>query len=187
MTFSGGSIFGNGGTLNAGTSTLMNSATFNIGDKTLSAGTEAITGAYTQSSTGVLNVAIGGTTAGTQFDQLTISGAASLNGTLNLDLINSFVPTVGETFDILNAGSVAGTFATMNGLTISPTEAFSVVYNPTNVTLDVVDPKTSAFLGAGDGSGSPTPEPSSLLLLGSGLLLAARCARRRAAGLGIKA
>src|SRR5262249_42618417 len=147
---------------------------------------ETITGSYTQ-STGVLNIDIGGTTAATQFDQLTISGAASLNGTLNLDLINSFVPTLGETFDILNASSVGGTFATVNGTAINSMEHFTVLYNmPANtVTLDVVSgPATSAtFFGrSGPGPASPTPEPSTLLLLVSGLLLTARYARRRAAG-----
>jgi len=131
----------------------------------------------------ILAIDIGGTTAGTQFDQLTISGAASLNGTLNLDLISSFVPTVGETFDILNAGSLgSGIFATVNGTAINSTEHFTVVYNPTNVTLDVVSGAAS-FLGKGrPGPTSATPEPSTLLLLGSGLLLVGHYARRRAAG-----
>jgi hypothetical protein len=184
MTFSGGSLFGNGGTLNAGTNMVKNSATFNIGDKTLTAGAESITGTYTQSSPGVLNTDIGGTTAKTQFDRLTISSAASLNGTLNLDLINSFVPTVGETFDILNASSVGGTFSTVTGTAINSSEHFTVVYNPTNVTLDVVSgAATTAFLGKGrPGPTSATPEPSTLLLLGSGLLLVGHYARRRAAG-----
>jgi len=185
MTFSGGSVFGNGGTLNAGTKTVTNGATFNIGDKTMTAGSEAVAGGYTQSSTGVLAIDIGGQTAGTQFDQLTISGAASLNGTLNLDLINSFVPTLGETFDILNASSVAGTFSTVNGEAINSTEHFTVLYNmpAKTVTLDVVSgaATSGAFLGR-SGPASATPEPSTLLLLGSGLLLVARCARRRATG-----
>ena len=184
IKFTGGSVFGNGGTLNAGTNTVTNGAIFNIGDKVMTAGKEGITGAYGQISTGALDVDIGGTTAGTLFDQLTISAAASLNGTLNLDLINSFVPKVGETFDILNASSVAGKFSTLTGTSINSSEHFTVVYNPTNVTLDVVSGAApSAFLGRGKtGPDSPTPEPSTLLLLGTGLLLAAHYARRRAAG-----
>jgi hypothetical protein len=179
----GGNVFGNGGNFSGNTT---DGGTFNIGDKILTAGTETVTGTYTQNSGGALDIDIGGTTKGTQFDQLTISSAASLNGTLNLDLINSFVPTVGETFDILNAGSVAGTFATVNGTSINSTEAFTVLYNmPTKtVTLDVVSvPGASAFLGRGkDGPASATPEPSTLFLLGSGLLLTGHYARRREAG-----
>lgn len=138
ITFSGGSVFGNGGTF-AGNTTNAG-AVFHIGDKPKTAGTESITGDYTQSGAGVLDINIGGTTAGTQFDQLNITGSASLNGTLNLALINSFVPTVGETFDFLNAtGGVGSTiFLRVNGTVINSSEDFSVVYNPTNVTLDVV-------------------------------------------------
>jgi len=109
ITFNGGSVFGNGGTLSTGTKTVTDNATFNIGDQTMKAGNETISGKYSQSSTGALDIDIGGTTAGTLFDQLTITSTASVNGVLNLDLINGFVPTLTETFDILNASSVTGT------------------------------------------------------------------------------
>jgi hypothetical protein len=135
IKISGGSVFGNGGTL---VGNVKSGGTFNIGDAVGQAGTESITGTYTQTSKGVFNIDIGGTAAGTQFDQLNISGAASLNGTLNLDLIDSFVPTVGETFAILNAASVTGTFSTVNGTSINENEHFAVLYNSDSVTLDVV-------------------------------------------------
>src|SRR5207237_387075 len=56
------------------------------------AGSLSINGNYSQSANAVLNVDVGGTTAGTEFDQLKVSGAAKLDGTLNLGLINAFTP-----------------------------------------------------------------------------------------------
>jgi len=115
----------------------------------------------------VLDIDIGGTKSGAQFGLLNISGAASLNGTLNLGLINGFVPTLGSSFDIINFARYTGNFAVVNGTGINSTEHFQVVVNPTNVTLDVVS-------GA-----SATPEPASLLLVGTGLLALGAIWRKR--------
>ncbi len=59
----------------------------------------------------VLNIELGGTTAGTQYDRLNVAGQLLLGGALNVSLINTFKPTVGNTFDILNWNSLSGTFA----------------------------------------------------------------------------
>ena len=78
---------------------------------------------------------VAGTTAGTKFDALDTTTAV-LGGTLNIT--SGFTPTVGSTFKILNFGSETGTFATVNGLTINGTEAYTVTYQPTDVLLTVV-------------------------------------------------
>jgi hypothetical protein len=85
-----------------------------------------------------LNIAIGGLTVGTQYSQLAVANGASLNGTLNLKLINGFVPAIGNTFTILTGSAVTGIFATVEGLSINSGEHFAVNYNPTNVMLTVV-------------------------------------------------
>ena len=46
----------------------------------------------------VLDTKVGGTTPGTQFDQLAISGMATLAGTLNVSLINGFGAAQGQSF-----------------------------------------------------------------------------------------
>jgi hypothetical protein len=61
----------------------------------------------------------------------------SLNGTLNVKLINGFTPTVGTKFTILTGGVVGGKFATVNGLIINSGEHFEVSYTATAVTLTV--------------------------------------------------
>jgi fibronectin-binding autotransporter adhesin len=109
--------------------------TLNVGDSGL-AGLLKITGTYTQLSTGTLNVAIGGLTSGTQYSKLTISGAASLSGTLTVNMINGFVPAVGKTFTILSAKSITGTFSTQY-IVINSSEYFAVTYTATGVVLKV--------------------------------------------------
>ncbi len=69
-------------------------------------------GTYTQGVAGAYAVELGGLTPGTQFDQVNVTGRASLNGTLNASLINGFVPILGNSFVILNHGSRGGSFST---------------------------------------------------------------------------
>ena len=54
-----------------------------------------------------LEVEIGGTTAGSEYDQINVAGQLSLAGTLEISLINGFTPSAGQSFDILNWGSLA--------------------------------------------------------------------------------
>lgn len=63
------------------------------------------------SPTSTLIIEIGGTTPGSQYDQINVAGELTLGGTLELSLINGFVPSAGQTFDILNWGTLAGVFS----------------------------------------------------------------------------
>jgi hypothetical protein len=69
---------------------------------------------------------------------LNVTGTATLGGTLNIGLLNNFVPPIGAEFEILTAKQVTGTFATVNGTKINGSEHFTVTYNSDNVTLTVV-------------------------------------------------
>lgn len=112
--------------------------TFIVGDSIKKSGLISIANNYTQLATGAVDVQIGGTTAGTRYSQLNITGKAALSGTLNIAIINAFKPTVGQTFTILNASTgITGTFSTVNGTSIDSTKHFSVSYNPTTVVLTV--------------------------------------------------
>jgi hypothetical protein len=61
-----------------------------------------------------LQIELGGTTAGTQYDQIIVAGKLTLDGTLEINLINGFIPSAGQTFDILNWGSLAGAFSALD-------------------------------------------------------------------------
>ena len=125
-----------------GTNTLagnvQSAGTITPGDSPTQTGQLAVTGSYTQVSTGSLDIGIAGVNAGTQYGQLNVTAGASLGGTLNLSLLNGFVPSVGQTFTILNASSVSGTFAAVNGACINSSEHFTVTYDPGDVVLTVV-------------------------------------------------
>ncbi|MBI2826216.1 MAG: PEP-CTERM sorting domain-containing protein [Planctomycetia bacterium] len=65
-----------------------------------------------------LVIEIGGMTPGSQYDRLVVSGALSLAGSLDVSLINGFLPSLGNQFTVLNFGSRSGDFASYTGLTL---------------------------------------------------------------------
>ncbi|MCC7083947.1 MAG: hypothetical protein IT427_02945 [Pirellulales bacterium] len=65
-------------------------------------------------STANLKIELGGSTAGSQYDQVNVTGALKLDGMLTVTLINGFVPQFGQMFDFLNWGSLSGSFAAIN-------------------------------------------------------------------------
>jgi hypothetical protein len=70
-------------------------------------------GNATFASSSSLNIELGGITPGSQYDQLLVSGALSLGGALDVTLINGFTPSAGQAFNILDWGSLAGTFSSI--------------------------------------------------------------------------
>src|ERR1700728_4164697 len=154
----GGSILG-AGTLKGNTSignATGTAATLNVGDSGV-AGLLAITGTYTQLATGTMNVSIGGLTTGT-YSALSVSGNASLGGTLTAAIVNSLVLTssnIGQTFTILTSGgTVSGTFA--NSTVTSGTDVFTVSYTSNSVVLTL-----TSVTGPG-AKGSKNPPASAL-------------------------
>jgi len=129
-----GSLLGNGGIIAAHVSS---SGTVIPADSLTTTGELQITGGYTQTAMGALDANITGAKSG-QFNVLNVTGTATLGGTLNIKLLNNFVPLVGATFEILSARQVSGVFATVNGTVINNSEHFTVTYNSDNVTLTVV-------------------------------------------------
>jgi hypothetical protein len=131
VTVQSGAAITGAATINAN---VTNSGTIHVGGGPGVAGRLTINGNFTQTSTGVLNVELGGLNAGTDSDQLVISGTASLGGTLNVSLLNGFVPASGNSFSVLTFASSTGTFATVTGLS-QDGSTLTPQYNSTNLTL----------------------------------------------------
>jgi hypothetical protein len=110
-------------------------ATLNVGDNG-KAGLLAITGSYAQLATGTMKVSIGGLTTGT-YSAVSVSGNASLGGTLTAAIVNGLVlnsGNIGDTFTILTTtGTLTGTFT--NGTVTSGTDIFTVSYTGNSVVL----------------------------------------------------
>jgi hypothetical protein len=71
-----------------------------------------ITGDYTATSTAVHNFKIAGATEGL-YDGLNAGGIITLDGTLNVSLIDGFVPTTNHDIPIVK-GIITGKFSTVN-------------------------------------------------------------------------
>ena len=69
-----------------------------------------INGDYTQQPTGTLEIEVGGLTPGTEHDMLIVTGIATLNGRLNLPIINNFHPQLGNEIQYLLAPTIEGEF-----------------------------------------------------------------------------
>jgi fibronectin-binding autotransporter adhesin len=139
VNVTGGKILG-AGTVQANTSVGNASGaagTINVGD-TGKSGLLAITGTYTQLATGNMTGLINGATAGTGFSQINITGTAALAGTINFTVATAFQSslTSGETFTVLNASSVTGTFSNST-IAINSSFHFVVSYTSTGVVLTV--------------------------------------------------
>jgi len=92
---------------NVGKSTLFNALT-NAGGALAPGhplGVTNINGGYTQESDGTLDIELGGYTQGTEYDFVNVTGLASLDGSVDVSLINSFQPKLGDRFDVLLASN----------------------------------------------------------------------------------
>jgi hypothetical protein len=160
INVSGGFIYGNAAGITNGTQgTLVGNldltgGTLNPGDGIKKIGDLNITGTYNESGAGILNIDLDGLIANTKFDVLNVSGTATLGGTLNVDAITGFTPTNGETFDILNAGSISGTFSTVD-CAFSNGDSCTVTYNPTDVIVTITGTAAASPASKGTVTASP--------------------------------
>jgi Divergent InlB B-repeat domain len=137
--FGGGAPrFDNAGTfrksVNIGTTTIGGSVNFNnFGTVDIQSGFLGANGGYDSSSNAVLNCALAGTSPGTNYGQLLVSGPVTLSGTLSVNLTNNFVPTTNDSFTVLTAGTCSGTFANF----IYPSNEVSMILSNTATSVIV--------------------------------------------------
>ncbi|HEY4232877.1 MAG TPA: hypothetical protein VGM76_05610 [Lacipirellulaceae bacterium] len=93
---------------------------------------------YQQTNTGSLFVELTGTLLN-QFDRFVVNGAAVLDGYLNIDIDGSFIPTLGQTFNIITATSVTGKFDHYDVSGVPAGVTFHINYLSNAVQLQVVN------------------------------------------------
>lgn len=158
ISFEGGTLSGSG-TVNAD---VTNGGTISPGGDG-AAGTLTINGDFTQTASGKLNLELGGTNAGADFDQLRVTGASTLDGTLAVALLGTFAPGKDQSFRIMGFASHAGEFA--HTQLPSAGEALTASYSGTSLTLT-----TAASAGGGTSSenkGGCAAVPGSDMALGA--------------------
>jgi hypothetical protein len=128
-----GDLVNNGGTLCPGTSP----------------GLTEIQGSFTQLA-GALEVELGGLLAGDEYDRLVVTDRMDLGGDLNVVLYGGFQPHAGDVFDIMDWGSVGGTFNDVNLPVMTSGLAWdaSDLYRTGELRV-VPEPATLALLGLG--------------------------------------
>ncbi|NOS70409.1 MAG: hypothetical protein HOP33_10815 [Verrucomicrobia bacterium] len=152
----GGSLVGAGLLSVANVQNVINASVISPGSPL---GRLDINGNYQQTASGILNIELGGYSAGNNFDLVAVTGggaggAATLTGTLNLTFTNGFSPTNGAAFTFLTALNRSGAFLNFNypsndiGLEISYdlTSARVTVLNLKPVVANpIVDPTAGTY------------------------------------------
>ena len=93
-------------------------------------GTYTFNNSYTHNNS-TLNIRLGSLT---EYGKVAVTNTANLSGVLDVALFN-YTPNIGDTFTILTAGNISGTFATVN---LPADYNWEVIYTATEVNIKVI-------------------------------------------------
>ena len=125
-----------------------------------SSGTYTFSNDYTHETTATLLTELESTTS---YDKVYSYGNANLNGTLNVSLLNGFTPSVGDSFTILTASNITGTFDTVN---LPAGYDWNVSYTATEVILEVANTLSTLDFELIDISLYPNPASNFITISG---------------------
>ncbi|MEO8425691.1 MAG: hypothetical protein ABI651_01130 [Verrucomicrobiota bacterium] len=92
-----------------------------------------------QDTNSFISIDIAGPAPGTGHDQIVVNGDVSVQGTLNVRLLNSYLPAIGDSFTILKCTRLdSAQFNQIVGADFTPGRAFKVNYAPTGADAGVV-------------------------------------------------
>lgn len=127
-----------------------------------SPGVLSIDGDFVQDRDGTLLIEIGGMEPGTQYDRLVISGEARLDGTLELRLLDGFLPELGAEFLFLTAAAVSGGFAVVDAPVFDGNRTLRLDFGPGGIRAYV----------------APVPLPGAVWMMTAAVMGLWRCRRR---------
>ncbi|HEV3078233.1 MAG TPA: FG-GAP-like repeat-containing protein, partial [Gemmataceae bacterium] len=139
----GGNLTIQNGFILTTTGDLNNSGSLTVGPSS----TLAVSGNYTQTSGAGLNIQVGGHSSAGQFGVLNITKTPNLAGGLNMGLVNGFVPSSTDSYQIMSfaQNSRSTDFESKNGLTF-PGGQFVPAYGAGNLILTVTSSVVDHFV-----------------------------------------
>jgi hypothetical protein len=145
----------------------------NQGQILVAAGSSFATIGFTQSSTGLVEFDVGGTPTSANFGSALIYSPASLAGSFVANLVNGYVPTPGQVYQVIMFEQPpTGTFSTITLPKVGGANVFSAGFAPGGFRLTAITPTPSAptgltLLPADDTSGPNTTAIRTPRLTGS--------------------
>ena len=111
-----------------------------------SPGRLSVDGTFVQTADGTLNIELGGTVPGDEYDQLVVDGTVDLAGTLSVTLLDGFDPSPGSSFEVVTGSSIVDSGIVLRG---RDAELFRMTVGASSVVLEVVGGADCDFDGSG--------------------------------------